>query len=117
MITAEVNIPTVGIGAGPRCDGQVLVINDILGTSDEFSPRFVKRYAEIGELMAKAVGEFIDDVRDGRFPDARHSYSADGAPAVEATDGSNDGSNDDSRDGSNDESSVDSDKPDAAKSS
>ncbi len=75
-ITAAVSIPTIGIGAGPRCDGQVLVVNDLLGMNDEFAPRFVKRYAEMGKQMSAAFDAYIRDVKDGRFPDLDHSYSS-----------------------------------------
>jgi 3-methyl-2-oxobutanoate hydroxymethyltransferase len=76
-ISEAVTIPTIGIGAGPRCDGQVLVVNDILGLSDEFSPRFVKQYADLGKEMARAFDAYIEEVRDGKFPDLDHSYSRD----------------------------------------
>lgn len=75
-ITETVSIPTVGIGAGPHCDGQVLVVNDMLGMNDEFAPRFVKRYAEVGKHMAGAFEAYIEDVKAGRFPDLDHSYSS-----------------------------------------
>ncbi len=74
-ITAENKIPTIGIGAGAGCDGQVLVVNDLLGVLEEFSPKFVKRYAEIGREMTKAFSDYVDDVKKGKFPDAKHSYS------------------------------------------
>jgi 3-methyl-2-oxobutanoate hydroxymethyltransferase len=74
-ITESVKIPTIGIGAGAECDGQVLVVNDLLGVLDEFSPKFVKRYAEIGREMTKAFSDFVDDVKKGKFPDGKHSYS------------------------------------------
>jgi 3-methyl-2-oxobutanoate hydroxymethyltransferase len=76
-ITDAISIPTIGIGAGPHCDGQVLVVNDILGLSDDFAPRFVKRYADIGQEMARAFEAYIKDVREGKFPDLEHSYSRD----------------------------------------
>ena len=76
-ITAGVSIPTIGIGAGPHCDGQVLVVNDMLGMDATFAPRFVKRYAAFGEDMARAFAAYIDDVKSGRFPDLDHSYSSD----------------------------------------
>ncbi len=76
-ITESIAIPTVGIGAGPHCDGQVLVVNDLLGMNDEFAPRFVKRYAEVGKQMSSAFQAYIDDVKAGRFPDLDHSYSSD----------------------------------------
>jgi 3-methyl-2-oxobutanoate hydroxymethyltransferase len=74
-ITAAVDIPTIGIGAGPHCDGQVLVVNDLLGMDDEFAPKFVKRYAEIGKEMSAAFDRYITDVKEGRFPSLEHSYS------------------------------------------
>ena len=73
-ITEAVNIPTIGIGAGVGCDGQVLVVNDLLGVLDEFAPRFVKRYAELGREMTRAFAEYVQEVKDGKFPDADHSY-------------------------------------------
>ncbi len=75
-ITEAVSIPTVGIGAGPHCDGQVIVVNDMLGVNEEFAPRFVKLYAHLGKQMADAFDAYIRDVREGRFPDLDHSYSA-----------------------------------------
>jgi 3-methyl-2-oxobutanoate hydroxymethyltransferase len=74
-ITQAVAIPTIGIGAGPHCDGQVLVVNDLLGMDESFAPRFVKRYAEVGKSMASAFESYIADVKAGRFPDLDHSYS------------------------------------------
>jgi 3-methyl-2-oxobutanoate hydroxymethyltransferase len=71
--TAAVEIPTIGIGAGPDCDGQVLVINDILGFSGDFIPPFVKRYAEIGTLVKDAVSRFSEDVRSADFPAEEHT--------------------------------------------
>ena len=74
-LTAEVEVPTIGIGAGPHCDGQVLVINDILGlTPEQSDPKFVRRYAEVGEQIAAAVRSFVADVRSGEFPGASESY-------------------------------------------
>ena len=67
-------IPTIGIGAGPRTDGQVLVLNDFLGLFEDFKPRFVKRYAELAEEMGRAVTAFAQDVRRRRFPEAEHCY-------------------------------------------
>jgi 3-methyl-2-oxobutanoate hydroxymethyltransferase len=74
-ITESIDIPTIGIGAGPFCNGQVLVINDLVGLSPEPLPRFVKRYANLREAISKAVRDFTDEVKEGTFPDARHSYS------------------------------------------
>jgi 3-methyl-2-oxobutanoate hydroxymethyltransferase len=76
-ITKAVNIPTIGIGAGPHCDGQVLVVNDLLGIDTRFTPKFVKRYAEMGEAMARAFAAYAADVKSGKFPDLDHSYSSD----------------------------------------
>jgi 3-methyl-2-oxobutanoate hydroxymethyltransferase len=67
-ITQSLTIPTIGIGAGPHCDGQVLVSYDALGLFDEFTPSFVKRYAELGKEVVRSTREYIDDVRSGRFP-------------------------------------------------
>lgn len=74
-ITESLEIPTIGIGAGPQCDGQVLVVNDLLGVLEESSPKFVKRYAEIGREMTRAFASYVDEVKKGDFPDAEHSYS------------------------------------------
>ena len=73
-VTASVSIPTIGIGAGPDCSGQVLVTHDLLGLTKDFRPRFVRRYAEIEDLMHAAVGAYIEDVRTGDFPAAAESY-------------------------------------------
>jgi len=73
-ITEKLSIPTIGIGAGPHCDGQVLVVNDVLGLSDRTPPKFVKRYANVREQVLEAVGEFKREVEDGTFPDDEHSY-------------------------------------------
>jgi len=73
-ITKSLKIPTIGIGAGPYCDGQVLVVNDMLGYSTGYMPKFVKKYADLVEIISKAVNDYITDVRQGRFPDDEHSY-------------------------------------------
>ena len=67
-ITQALTIPTIGIGAGPHCDGQVLVSYDVLGLFDEFTPPFAKRYAELGRDVVRAAREYVDEVRTGRFP-------------------------------------------------
>ena len=72
-ITEAVSVPTIGIGAGPHCDGQVLVINDLLGLND-WTPRFVKTYANLGQEIDRAARAFAADVEAGTFPDAAHSY-------------------------------------------
>ena len=73
-ITSTLEIPTIGIGAGADCDGQVLVFHDLLGLEDRLSPRFVRRYAELGRDARRALSAFADDVRQGRFPSSEESY-------------------------------------------
>ena len=73
-ITRRLSIPTIGIGAGMHCDGQVLVVHDMLGLFDMYTPKFVKQYADLKKIMAEAVKRFIADVRDGSFPDDEHSF-------------------------------------------
>jgi 3-methyl-2-oxobutanoate hydroxymethyltransferase len=73
-ITAEVCIPTIGIGASARCDGQVLVIDDVLGTFNDFTPRFVKRYAELGQEISAAAAAYAADVRARDFPGTAHVF-------------------------------------------
>ncbi|MBZ5642253.1 MAG: 3-methyl-2-oxobutanoate hydroxymethyltransferase [Acidobacteriia bacterium] len=75
-ITAEVKIPTIGIGAGPDCDGQVLVIHDMLGMSFGHRPKFARRYAEVGEQISRAAAEYCRDVQQGTFPSDAESYHA-----------------------------------------
>jgi 3-methyl-2-oxobutanoate hydroxymethyltransferase len=74
QITAALKIPTIGIGAGKGCDGQILVTHDLLGLFNEFQPRFVKRYADLAEAMRQAVATFCQEVRDGVFPGPEHSF-------------------------------------------
>ena len=74
-ITAELDIPTIGIGAGPDCDGQVLVWHDLLGLFEGVRPKFVKRYAELGREVVAAIREYADEVRDGAFPAPEHTYA------------------------------------------
>lgn len=73
-VTEEVGVPTIGIGAGPNCDGQVLVLHDLLGLNEDFRPKFLKRYAELGPAVRQAVAQFGEEVRSGRYPDAEHSH-------------------------------------------
>jgi 3-methyl-2-oxobutanoate hydroxymethyltransferase len=73
-VTSEVNIPTIGIGAGPKCDGQVLVTNDMFGLFDAFQPKFVRRYADLGAAIGEGAGRYADDVRQGRFPTTAESF-------------------------------------------
>jgi 3-methyl-2-oxobutanoate hydroxymethyltransferase len=79
-ITAKVACPTIGIGAGAGCDGQVLVIYDLVGMNEEFRPKFVKRYENLAMRIRTAVEEYVTEVRSGVFPDEEHSFSKD-APA------------------------------------
>ena len=73
-ITAELSIPTIGIGAGPHCDGQVLVIHDILGLCEKYSPKFVKKYADVKAVMTDAVQRYRTEVKEGAFPTEEHSF-------------------------------------------
>ncbi|BCA79680.1 3-methyl-2-oxobutanoate hydroxymethyltransferase [Desulfuromonas sp. AOP6] len=74
QITAAVSIPTIGIGAGVHCDGQVLVIHDILGLCEKYSPKFVKRFADVSETISQGIGDYIREVKDGTFPGPEHSF-------------------------------------------
>jgi 3-methyl-2-oxobutanoate hydroxymethyltransferase len=73
-ITAELAIPTIGIGAGVHCDGQVLVYHDVFGLYSDMSPKFVKRYAEAGAVIEAAAKQYAEDVKNRVFPDEQHSY-------------------------------------------
>ncbi|MFH0953174.1 MAG: 3-methyl-2-oxobutanoate hydroxymethyltransferase [Verrucomicrobiota bacterium] len=73
-VTAAVGVPTIGIGAGPGCDGQILVVHDILGTYGDFRPKFAKRYAELGAEMRKSFEQYKKEVEDGTFPGPEHCY-------------------------------------------
>ena len=74
-VTAELEIPTIGIGAGAGCDGQVLVWHDLLGLYDGRTPRFVKQYADLRGEIARALEAYAADVRSGAFPEERHTYA------------------------------------------
>ena len=74
IITSQLRIPTIGIGAGPHCDGQVLVVNDLLALDTSFTPKFVKRFAEVGEAIRGAIAAYADEVRAATFPDDAHSF-------------------------------------------
>jgi 3-methyl-2-oxobutanoate hydroxymethyltransferase len=76
QITRELHIPTIGIGAGPDCDGQILVVHDLLGLTFGQTPKFARPYANVGEIISKAVREYCDDVREGGFPSDAESYHA-----------------------------------------
>lgn len=83
-ITERLAIPTIGIGAGPHCDGQVLVCNDILGMDLSFAPKFVKRFARVEETAVGAFQAFADEVRAGTFPGPEHSFTRKAAPRAVA---------------------------------
>ncbi len=76
-ITQSLSIPTIGIGAGIHCDGQVLVTHDMVGLFDRFVPKFVKQYANISETVSAAIAEYIEDVQKGNFPEEKHSFIMD----------------------------------------
>jgi 3-methyl-2-oxobutanoate hydroxymethyltransferase len=73
-ITSRLSIPTIGIGAGKHCDGQILVLHDVLGLCDRLAPKFAKRYAELGRAAGDAVATYAHEVRSGTFPDQAHSF-------------------------------------------
>ena len=74
MITESISIPTIGIGAGKYCDGQVLVVHDVLGLFERFVPRFVKRYAQLGDAIRQALTQYREDVMSGEFPGPEHCF-------------------------------------------
>jgi len=80
-ITETVSVPTIGIGAGPHCDGQVLVYHDLLGLSGDFRPKFVRRYAELAPVIEDAARRYLEDVRSGAFPSRDETFAPD-APAL-----------------------------------
>jgi 3-methyl-2-oxobutanoate hydroxymethyltransferase len=73
-ISKSLTIPTIGIGAGPGCDGQVLVLHDMLGLNEQFAPKFLKHYAKLGDSVREAVRSFAAEVRDGKYPGKEHSF-------------------------------------------
>jgi 3-methyl-2-oxobutanoate hydroxymethyltransferase len=73
-ITGSVKIPTIGIGAGIHCDGQILVLQDMLGLFEDFTPKFVKKYAHLGPQIRRAVAAYRQDVKNGKYPDKKHSF-------------------------------------------
>lgn len=75
MITDSISIPTIGIGAGKECDGQILVYQDMLGMFNDFVPKFVKQYANLGTAIKEAVGSYISEVQNGSFPEEKHTFS------------------------------------------
>ncbi|OQX89175.1 MAG: 3-methyl-2-oxobutanoate hydroxymethyltransferase, partial [candidate division Zixibacteria bacterium 4484_93] len=74
VITDTLFIPTIGIGSGPFCDGQILVVNDILGMFDEFKPRFARQYDDFKSRIKDAASRFAKDVREGKFPEEKESF-------------------------------------------
>lgn len=85
-ITATISIPTIGIGAGAGCDGQVLVFHDVLGLYGDFKPRFVKRYVEGGKFLGQALGAYVKDVREKTFPAEANSFGMDASVLDEVSD-------------------------------
>ena len=81
-ITARLSIPTIGIGAGVHCDGQVLVLHDLIGLSNAWTPRFAKRYAEVGREVVRAAGEYVREVKDGVFPSEAQAFQPQKPAAV-----------------------------------
>jgi 3-methyl-2-oxobutanoate hydroxymethyltransferase len=81
-ITAEVPVPTIGIGAGPDCDGQVLVFHDVVGLTRDLRPRFVRRYADLSGVIREAARAYAKDVREGTFPNAEESFASSAKPAL-----------------------------------
>jgi 3-methyl-2-oxobutanoate hydroxymethyltransferase len=73
-ISQSLTIPTIGIGAGPYCDGQVLVLHDMLGLNEQFSPKFLKHYGQLGQAVREAVRAYASDVREGKYPGREHSF-------------------------------------------
>ncbi len=84
-ISASLSIPTIGIGAGPQCDGQILVLYDMLGLNPDFKPKFLKRFAEIGEVVVDALKCYQDEVRQGSFPAQEHCYEDPTEPSKKAS--------------------------------
>jgi 3-methyl-2-oxobutanoate hydroxymethyltransferase len=78
-ITAALKIPTIGIASGPHCDGQVLVLYDLLGMNPDFNPRFLKKYADLGTSVPKAIRAYVDEVKRGVFPNEEHSFKREAA--------------------------------------
>ena len=77
LITNSVSIPTIGIGAGKNCDGQILVYQDMLGMFNDFVPKFVKQYANIGTVMREAISSYVKEVQEGTFPEEKHTFKID----------------------------------------
>lgn len=77
VITKKLTIPTIGIGAGAGCDGQVLVYQDMLGMFSDFTPKFAKKFADVGSLMKSGFKEYIDETKSGAFPAVEHTFKID----------------------------------------
>jgi 3-methyl-2-oxobutanoate hydroxymethyltransferase len=74
QVTNAISVPTIGIGAGGHCDGQILVVADMLGMNQGFSPRFLRRYADLNAVMTDAIGHYVEDVKEGNFPNENEQY-------------------------------------------
>ena len=85
LITQRISIPTIGIGAGAGCDGQVQVINDILGSFTDFVPKHAKRYTNLADIMSTAIAQYSKEVKSGDFPTEEHSFSMDEGILAELT--------------------------------
>jgi len=83
LVTQKVSVPTIGIGAGPYCDGQVQIINDILGSFTDFVPKHAKQYAKLADIMSSAIAEYYNEVKAGTFPTEKHSFIIDEAVLAE----------------------------------
>ena len=77
LITKSINIPTIGIGAGAGCDGQILVYHDMLGMFGDFKPKFVKQFARVGAEMEKGIKAYIEETQNGNFPAQEHTFKID----------------------------------------
>ena len=75
IITESVKVPTIGIGSGINCDGQVLVVHDMLGMFEKIKPKFAKRYLNLSEDIRNAINSYVKDVKEGRFPEQEHTFS------------------------------------------
>ena len=97
IITSKVSVPTIGIGAGPHCDGQVQVINDFLGLYPDFVPRHCRQYAHLAEEISRAVRQYLDDVRGGAFPTEKESFAMDESVLAELAQGGEEAMREESR--------------------
>jgi len=74
LVTEKLRVPTIGVGAGPFCDGQAVLLSDLVGMYPVFTPKFVKRYANVGDEIVKAISEYVGEIKSGGFPGAEHCY-------------------------------------------